>query len=152
MRRTKSGLPKYCGWNIDREDGKRRVRFRKGAFSVYIEGTPWGEPFMRAYAAALDGLKAQPANIGMERTKAGTINALIVSYYKLIFPTLKSSTQKMRRNILERFRRDFGDKPSPGSNMLTSPALSQPRRTRRKRRTTYARCSAIFSTMAWRCA
>jgi hypothetical protein len=29
MQRTKSGLPKYCCWNVDRKDGKRRVRFRK---------------------------------------------------------------------------------------------------------------------------
>src|SRR5204862_6686107 len=50
-------------------------------------------------------------NIGMERTKAGTVNALIVSYYKLVFPLLKPSTQRMRRNILERFRREHGDKP-----------------------------------------
>ncbi len=66
---------------------------------------------MRQYAAELDGLKAQPSNIGMERTKAGTVNELIVSYYKLVFPLLKPSTQRMRRNILERFRREHGDKP-----------------------------------------
>jgi integrase len=47
----------------------------------------------------------------MERTKAGTVNALIVSYYTLVFPLLKPSTQRMRRNILERFRREHGDKP-----------------------------------------
>jgi hypothetical protein len=111
MRRNRSGLPKYCSWNLDRENGKRRVRFRKGAFSAYIEGTPWSEPFMRAYAAAIDGLRPQPSNIGIERTKAGTINALIVSYYALVFPTLASSTQKLRRPILERFRKDYGDKP-----------------------------------------
>jgi hypothetical protein len=63
MRRNKSGLPKYCGWNIDREDGKRRVRFRQGGFSIYLTGTPWSEDFMRQYAAALDGLKAQTANM-----------------------------------------------------------------------------------------
>src|SRR6516165_8820066 len=75
MRRNKSGLPKYCGWNIDREDGKRRVRFRQGGFSIYLTGTPWSEDFMRQYAAALDGLKAQTANIGIGRTKPGTVNA-----------------------------------------------------------------------------
>ena len=110
MRRTKSGLPKHCAWNTDRH-GKRRVRFRKDGFSTYLSGTPWSEDFMRRYAAALDGLKMQTANIGAERTKPGTINALIVSYYTLVFPLLKASTQRMRRNILERFRRDHGDKP-----------------------------------------
>ena len=105
MLRTKSGLPKHCCWNTDREDGKRRVRFRKGGFSTYLTGIPWSEDFMRQYAAALDGVKQQTANIGMERTKPGTINALIVSYYTLVFPTIELSTQKMRRSILERFRR-----------------------------------------------
>ena len=110
MLRTKSGLPKHCGWNTDHH-GKRRVRFRKGGFSIYIAGTPWSEDFMRQYAAALDGVKAQTAEIGIERTKPGTISALIVSYYKLVFPTIEPSTQKMRRSILERFRRQHGDKP-----------------------------------------
>jgi hypothetical protein len=39
MRRNKSGLPKYCGWNTDHH-GKRRVRFRKNGFSTYLIGTP----------------------------------------------------------------------------------------------------------------
>ena len=65
MQRTKSGLPKHCAWNTDRH-GRRRVRFRKGDFSTYLSGIPWGEDFMRAYAAALEGVKAQAANIGAE--------------------------------------------------------------------------------------
>jgi integrase len=36
---------------------------------------------------------------------------LIVSYYKLVFPTLKSSTQRDRRYILEHFRAEHGKKP-----------------------------------------
>lgn len=111
MRRNKSGLPKHCSWNLDRGDGKRRVRFRKGGFSAYLTGTPWSEDFMRQYAAALDGVKAVTKEIGAERTVAGSIDALIVSYYKLVFPTVKPSTQAMRRNILERFRAEHGGKP-----------------------------------------
>jgi integrase len=110
MLRTKSGLPKHCSWNYDHH-GKRRVRFRKNGFSTYLAGIPWSDDFMRQYAAALDGVKGQSSNIGAERTKAGTISALIVSYYKLVFPLLKPSTQAVRRNILERFRREHGDKP-----------------------------------------
>jgi hypothetical protein len=87
------------------------VRFRKDGFSIYIAGTPWSEDFMRDYAAALEGLKPTTGTIGAERTKPGTINALIVSYYALVFPTLEPSTQRMRRNILERFRREHGDRP-----------------------------------------
>jgi integrase len=109
-RRNRSGLPEYCSWNYDRH-GKRRVRFRQGGFSTYLSGLPWSDDFMRQYAAALEGVKGQATNVGMERTKPGTINELIVSYYTLVFPLLKPSTRKMRRNILERFRRDHGDKP-----------------------------------------
>jgi hypothetical protein len=42
MLRTKSGLPKNCVRTMDRENGKRRVRFRnrKAGFSAYLTGTP----------------------------------------------------------------------------------------------------------------
>ena len=70
MLRTKSGLPKHCGWSFDREDGKRRVRFRKNGFSVYLTGIPWSPDFMAQYAAALQGVKAQATNIGANRTAA----------------------------------------------------------------------------------
>ena len=64
------------------------------------------------YAAALDGVKVQTnETTAADRTVPGTVNAVIVSYYKLVFPLLKPSTQAMRRNILERFRREHGNKP-----------------------------------------
>ena len=61
-------------------------------------------------AASLFGI-AEPNNVVIvestrKRAIAGTINALIVSYYKLVFSLLKPSTQAMCRNILERFRRE----------------------------------------------
>jgi integrase len=87
------------------------VRFRRRGISTYLTGTPWSDDFMRQYAAALDSVKAKTSNIGADRTVPGTINAVIVSYYKLVFPLLKSSTQAERRYILERFRTEHGDKP-----------------------------------------
>jgi integrase len=126
MLRTKSGLPKGCVWNRDRENGKRRVHFRnrKTGFSTYLYGTPWSEDFMRQYAAALEGSKAKATTIvGAKRTTAGSINALIVSYYASSgFKDLKASTQAARRNILERFRADYGDLPVKG---LTRVVLDQ---------------------------
>jgi integrase len=110
MLRTKSGLPDYCCWNTDRH-GKRRVRFRKAGFSTYLTGTPWSEDFMRQYAGAIDGVAAETKEIGASRTVPGSIDALIVSYYKLVFPRLKDSTQSERRYILERFRSEHGSKP-----------------------------------------
>jgi len=58
MLKTKSGLPKHCGWNTDRH-GVRRVRFRKAGFSTYLAGIPWSETFMRAYATALEDVQEQ---------------------------------------------------------------------------------------------
>jgi integrase len=114
MLRTKSGLPKHCSWNTDHH-GKRRVRFRKAGFTTYISGTPWSEDFMRAYAAALEGVQAQAANIGASRTIFGSFNALVVSYYRSPeFRGLKESTRTVRYNIIESFRRQHGDKPLKG--------------------------------------
>jgi integrase len=115
MLRTRSGLPKHCGWNIDRADGKRRVRFRKGRFSTYLTGIPWSEDFMRQYAAALEGVKAQATNIGAGRSVAGTVNALVADYLDprstSPFKTGAAETQRTRRNILENFREAHGNKP-----------------------------------------
>jgi integrase len=115
MLRTKSGLPKHCGWNLDREDGKRRVRFRKNGFSVYLTGIPWSPEFLAQYALALQGVQAQAREVGAQRTIVGTFDALVVSYYQSPeFRGLKLSTQTMRRNIIERFRNEHGGKPVKG--------------------------------------
>jgi hypothetical protein len=65
--RTKNGLPKHCAGIIDRH-GRRRVRFRQRGFSTYFTGIPWSDDFMRQYAAALEGVKAQAGNVSAERT------------------------------------------------------------------------------------
>jgi len=111
MLRTKNGLPKHCCWNED-QHGKRRVRFRKGGFSAYLTGIPWSEDFMRQYARALEGVTVQASNVGASRTVPGSSNALCVSYYRSPeFRGLKASTQTVRRNVIERFRNEHGDKP-----------------------------------------
>jgi integrase len=110
MLRTKSGLPKHCSWNTDRH-GKRRVRFRKAGFTTYLVGIPWSEEFMRLYAAAQKRMQAQAGNVGVERTTPGSFNALCVSYYRSPeFCGLKSTTQTKRRQTIERFRSEHGDK------------------------------------------
>ena len=73
---------------------------------------PDAAEFAVAYAAAVaNGAKPQAFDIGAARTIGGSIDAALVSYYKLVFPRLKSSTQAMRRGILERFRAKHGHKP-----------------------------------------
>jgi integrase len=109
----RNGLPRFCSWNLDRENGKRRVRFRKGAFSTYLIGTPWSDDFMRQYAAALEGVTVERASeVGASRSIPGSFDALCVSYYRSPeFQALKASTQATRRNVIERFRNEHGKKP-----------------------------------------
>jgi integrase len=122
MLKTRSGLPKYCCWAIDRH-GKRRVRFRKNGLTTYIAGIPWSEDFMRAYATALEAaMPCSNGNIGAGRTLPGSLNALVTSYYKSPeFRGLKASSQKVRRQVIEKFRGErapsgqlYGDKPIKG--------------------------------------
>ena len=109
--KTRNGLPKYCSYNEDRH-GTRRVMFRRRGFVTYLPGIPWSEEFMRRYASALEGVKAQATTIGSVRTVTGSFDALIVSYYRSPeFLGLKISTQKVRRRIIERFRKEHGTKP-----------------------------------------
>ena len=105
-------LPKFCGWNQNRRTGKWRVRFRRARFSSYLP-MPDAPDFETAYAAALAAARpeARALDIGAARTIAGSIDAVIVSYYRLVFPRLKPSTRAMRRNILEHFRAKHGHKP-----------------------------------------
>src|SRR5215831_5777246 len=112
MLRTKSGLPKHCTYQADR-DGNRRARFRRRGVSVYLTGIPWSEDFMRQYAMALERTLTQRApEIGAERTLPGSFSALCVSYYgSPEFRGLNASTQKVRRNVLERFRAEHGHRP-----------------------------------------
>jgi integrase len=111
MRRTKSGLPKFCSWHCDRDGGRRRVRVRRGGSLTYLSADliPWSEAFMRAYASALEGAMSSSAT-SPSRIVPGSISELIENYYKLVFPTLAHTTQAMRRGILENFRRLHGDK------------------------------------------
>jgi hypothetical protein len=112
MRKTRSGLPRHCSWNLDRSGGKRRVRFRKGAVARYLTGIPWSEAFMRQYAAALEDAQVAVGNIGATRTIPGSFDALCVSYYRSPeFRDLAASTQTVRRNIIERLRNEHGGKP-----------------------------------------
>jgi integrase len=109
MRKTRSGLPKHCTYQADRY-GKRRVRFRRRGVSVYLTGIPWSDDFMRQYAAALEREDVNRTQVGAsKRTLPSSFSALCVAYYgSPEFRGLKASTQKVRRNVLERFRHEHG--------------------------------------------
>jgi integrase len=65
---------------------------------------------MAAYEAALAG--APCIEIGASRTRPGTIDAAIVGYYtrSMAFALMSTGTKRLRRNVLERFRAEHGDK------------------------------------------
>lgn len=91
--------------------GKRRWRFRKGGFSAEL-GTEYGsDEFVMRYEAALEGHRARGL-IGVERTKPGSVSALVASYYRSPdFLGLSDSTKRVYRGVIEKFRSEHGDKP-----------------------------------------
>ena len=103
-------LPKYCSWNTDRH-GRKRVRFPKGFYSTYLAGIPYAEDFMRCYHAALDGNARHLDALKEDGVEPGTIDAVIVNFYRSTdFQKLKHTTQRVRKNVLEKFREAHGKK------------------------------------------
>jgi integrase len=85
--------------------------FGPGFKRVPLPGLPGSAEFMAAYQAALTGQLPRPP-IGASRTKAGSISALIVSYWASPkFLALAPARQQTYRLILEKFRTEHGDKP-----------------------------------------
>lgn len=69
---------------------------------------------MAAYEAAMKGEEAK-APIGAKRAKAGSIDALVASYYASAeFQTHRPVTQQFYRNVMERIRAEHGDKSAAG--------------------------------------
>jgi len=100
--------PQYCNGFIDRH-GKARWYFRRAGFKkVPLPGLPWSPEFIAAYEQALAG---QPAPIGVDRVRPGTLHALAVSYFASpAFRTTRPSTQYTYRNVIDRLCAEHGDK------------------------------------------
>jgi integrase len=76
---------------------------------VRLHGLPWSPQFMAAYEAAL---VAPSAEVGRKRIRPGSVAAAVASYFgSSEFSRLKPATQRVRRALLEKFRREHGDKP-----------------------------------------
>ena len=104
--------PKYTHEFTDRGTGKPRYYLRvPGRKLVPLPGLPWSPEFMEAREKAIKEEWGAP-QLGASRTKAGTMNAAVVSYYQSSAFTdgLSKSSQRMRRAILERFREAHGEK------------------------------------------
>jgi integrase len=101
--------PRYTHGFIDRH-GKPRFYFRrKGHRRLPLPGLPWSPEFMTAYEAAIKGEAAPLITVETNRTRPGTLGALVGSYFASPqFLTLSPSTQATYRGIIERFRNDHG--------------------------------------------
>jgi integrase len=101
--------PRYVQQFTDRH-GHARFYFRRpGSPRVPLPGLPWSPQFMAAYEAASND--TPKVEIGATRIKAGTINALAAAFYQSTeFQGWSAETRRTRRNILERFRVEHGDK------------------------------------------
>jgi integrase len=98
--------------NRDRKDARLRYYFRRrGEKAIPLPGLPGSEEFMAAYAMALTAIP-EPSEIGASKTLPGSINALVVDYYRSAEwqHGLAEDTRKTRRRIIERFRVKHGDK------------------------------------------
>ena len=92
---------------IDRT-GAPRHYFRRFGKRIALPGLPGSEEFMDAYQRAL---ASQYVAVSENRTKPDTVSAAIAGYFtSLSFRSLALRTQAERRLILERFRKEHGDK------------------------------------------
>jgi integrase len=96
----------------DRHGRLRHYFRRRASKAIPLPGLVGSEEFMAAYQAALSTVPFRTvAEIGADRTLPGTINALVVSYYRSSeWNALALETQKERRRIIERFRVEHGSK------------------------------------------
>jgi integrase len=97
-------LPRYVHSFVDRH-GKPRHYFRRAGFKkAPLPGLPWSPDFMATYERVMAG---QPAAIGVGRVLPGSMHALAVGYYNSAdFLGMKQNSQRVRRNIIEKFCRE----------------------------------------------
>jgi integrase len=100
---------KYIQYFAD-EYGERHYFRRRGFKTRPLPGLPGSAAFMAAYAEALAECKA--IEVGAKRSAPNSIDAVIAAYLKddAFTKALAPETQRMRRNILDRFRTQHGGK------------------------------------------
>ena len=105
---TEHKRPPYLKVYTDRH-GKDRIYFRRKGFEeLALDGPLYSDAFWQSYEKAMSRPKRE---VGASRTKPGSMNDVIVAYYRSPdWKVLKPSTQKTYRGIIERFRKDHGEK------------------------------------------
>jgi integrase len=91
-------------------NGHMRLRFRRRGSPVhYFKNMPGTDEFWQEYMACKDGV---PIQAGAKDIVPGTFNDLISQYYRSVqwrnIPS--SNTRYVYRNIIERFRADYGSR------------------------------------------
>jgi hypothetical protein len=97
----------------DRHGRMRHYFRRRGEKAIPLQGIPGSAEFMAAYqtALAVKPPPPPPLDIGACRTEPGTIDALIVVYYRsAAWNALDPETRKTRRRYIEKFRVQNGKK------------------------------------------
>lgn len=108
---TRIKLPRFVNGFTDRH-GKARYYFRRpGHKAVAVPGLPYTTEFMDAYKLALAGITAPRTTIGSDRLQSGSVAKVVAGYLaSAAFNALAPETKRTRRNILERFREQHGEK------------------------------------------
>jgi integrase len=93
--------------------GRRFYYFRRpGSPRLRLPGIPGSAEFMAAYEAALSKTQTGVIEIGASRTRPGSVNSLIVAYYSsAVFTTLSQKKRTYRRNVIEAWRAEVGNRP-----------------------------------------
>jgi integrase len=104
---------KYVNAFANNKRNNRTVRYyfrRRSQPAIPLPGLPGSDAFMATYALALNSLP-EPVEIGASRTLPGTIDALVVAYYRSTeWSQLNPATQVKRKRVIEKFRVQHGTK------------------------------------------
>jgi len=101
---------KYVQRFADRRGRVRHYYRRPGFPRVPLPGEVGSSAFMDTYSSCL---AMAPKSAGEERTQPFTISALIIAYYETAkFKALSADTKRTYRNMLDRFRAEYGDGPA----------------------------------------
>jgi hypothetical protein len=104
---TRINLP-YVQRITDRRGRVRHYFRRPGYERATLPGVPGSAPFMAAYERALGDRRS----VGGERTKPGSVSALLIAFYASAeWSTLADVTRSNYRHIYERWRALDGDLP-----------------------------------------
>ncbi len=97
----------HASWYRDRH-GSRRWRYRFKGFSAELGRDYGSDEFIQRYEAAV---QQQNMGAGRSRTLPGTLNAVVVSWYRSpAFLDLEDSTRTVYRNLIDRLRERHGHK------------------------------------------